>query len=167
MVIVYSCLREFIVLSSNTTIPPPPTVSIVLANKLGVRASKSCVRDNKSSQSLIYWLHGIYVNKKVVVATHCVDFHTGDKQSEMEAELQPRMENSLAGHTCRRCFPGSCVSRCSNSIGWWLRQQTVQMGHPDSDSTCQLLISSAAASCAFSDCCETHITKINKITTFY
>lgn len=85
MVIVYSCLREFIVLSSNTTIPPPPTVSIVLANKLGVRASKSCVRDNKSSQSLIYWLHGIYVNKKVVVATHCVDFHTGDKQSEMEA----------------------------------------------------------------------------------
>lgn len=43
IVIVYSCLREFIVLSSNTTIPPPSTVSIVLAKRLGVMASKSCV----------------------------------------------------------------------------------------------------------------------------
>lgn len=42
IVIVYSCLREFIVLSSNTTIPPPSTVSTVLAKRLGVRASKSC-----------------------------------------------------------------------------------------------------------------------------
>lgn len=31
------------VLSSNTTIPPPSTVSIVLAKRLGVTASKSCV----------------------------------------------------------------------------------------------------------------------------
>lgn len=31
------------VLSSRTTIPPPSTVSIVLAKRLGVRASKSCV----------------------------------------------------------------------------------------------------------------------------
>ena len=50
MVIVYSCLREFIVLSRITTIPPPSTVSTVLANRLGVRASKSWETENKSSK---------------------------------------------------------------------------------------------------------------------
>lgn len=43
IVIVYSCFRDFMVLSSMTTIPPPSTVSTVLAKRLGVRASKSCV----------------------------------------------------------------------------------------------------------------------------
>jgi len=42
IVIVYSCLREFMVLSKMTTIPPPSTVSTVLASRLGVIASKSC-----------------------------------------------------------------------------------------------------------------------------
>ena len=41
IVIVYSCLREFIVRSRMTTMPPPSTVSMVLARRLGVRASKS------------------------------------------------------------------------------------------------------------------------------
>lgn len=42
MVIVYSCLRDVIVFSSNTISPPPSTVSIVRARRLGVMASKSC-----------------------------------------------------------------------------------------------------------------------------
>lgn len=41
MVIVYSCLSEVIVLSRSTTRPPPSTVSIVRARRLGVIASKS------------------------------------------------------------------------------------------------------------------------------
>lgn len=41
MVIEYSPLRLFIPCNKHTTIPPPSTVSIVLANKLGVMASKS------------------------------------------------------------------------------------------------------------------------------
>ena len=41
IVIVYNCLSDAIVFSNITTIPPPSTVSIVLASKLGVSASKS------------------------------------------------------------------------------------------------------------------------------
>jgi hypothetical protein len=44
--IVYSCLREFMLLSKMTTIPPPSTVSTVLASRLGVSASKSCERES-------------------------------------------------------------------------------------------------------------------------
>ena len=39
---VYSCFKLVMPFSSNTTMPPPSTVSIVLASKLGVIASKSC-----------------------------------------------------------------------------------------------------------------------------
>lgn len=42
MVMVYSCFREVMVLSSRMTSPPPSTVSIVRASRFGVRASKSC-----------------------------------------------------------------------------------------------------------------------------
>lgn len=42
IVIVYSCLSDVMVRIRITTIPPPSTVSMVLANKLGVNASKSC-----------------------------------------------------------------------------------------------------------------------------
>lgn len=35
----YNCFRLDMVLSNSTTIPPPSTVSIVLASKLGVIAS--------------------------------------------------------------------------------------------------------------------------------
>ena len=42
IVCAYSCLRLLTVLNNNTTSPPPSTVSIVLASKLGVNASKSC-----------------------------------------------------------------------------------------------------------------------------
>lgn len=38
---VYSCLSDAILLSRNTTIPPPSTVSIVRARRFGVNASKS------------------------------------------------------------------------------------------------------------------------------
>mmetsp|Transcript_6623 Transcript_6623/g.23852 ORF Transcript_6623/g.23852 Transcript_6623/m.23852 type:complete len:228 (+) Transcript_6623:2187-2870(+) len=38
----YNCVREVSVLSSSTIIPPPSTVSIVLARRLGLIASKSC-----------------------------------------------------------------------------------------------------------------------------
>jgi hypothetical protein len=41
IVIVYNCLSDAIVFSNITTTPPPSTVSIVLASKLGVNASKS------------------------------------------------------------------------------------------------------------------------------
>ena len=41
IVIVYNCLSDAIVFSNITTTPPPSTVSIVLASKLGVSASKS------------------------------------------------------------------------------------------------------------------------------
>ena len=41
MVMVYNCFRLVIVFSKRTTIPPPSTVSIVRASKLGVKASKS------------------------------------------------------------------------------------------------------------------------------
>lgn len=41
IVIVYSCLSEFMVRRRMTTSPPPSTVSTVLANKFGVNASKS------------------------------------------------------------------------------------------------------------------------------
>jgi len=36
---VYSCFKLDIVLNSSTTIPPPSTVSMVLASKFGVIAS--------------------------------------------------------------------------------------------------------------------------------
>ena len=39
---VYSCLTDVIVFRINTTKPPPSTVSIVLASRFGVIASKSC-----------------------------------------------------------------------------------------------------------------------------
>lgn len=54
IVIVYSCLREFIVLSRITTIPPPSTVSTVLAKRLGVRASKSCVTQKTNALKSIF-----------------------------------------------------------------------------------------------------------------
>jgi len=38
---VYNCFKDFIVLKSKTIIPPPSTVSIVLAKRFGVKASKS------------------------------------------------------------------------------------------------------------------------------
>jgi hypothetical protein len=42
MVMVYSCFKEDIVFSNNTIKPPPSTVSMVLASRFGVMASKSC-----------------------------------------------------------------------------------------------------------------------------
>lgn len=102
IVIVYSCLREFIVLSSNTTIPPPSTVSIVLAKRLGVTASKSCVTQKTKAQ------------------TYCLQrqfptfFGVGPN-----TDRRDHRSFSPARRTCRRCFPGSCVSRCSNSSGCW------------------------------------------------
>jgi hypothetical protein len=42
MVSVYSCVRLLRLLSSRMTNPPPSTVSMVRASRLGVRASKSC-----------------------------------------------------------------------------------------------------------------------------
>ena len=42
MVRVKSCVRELMELSSSTMTPPPSTVSIVRASRLGVSASKSC-----------------------------------------------------------------------------------------------------------------------------
>ncbi|KAH3668779.1 hypothetical protein OGAPHI_002534 [Ogataea philodendri] len=42
MVTVYNCFKEDIDFKSITTSPPPSTVSIVLAIKLGVSPSKSC-----------------------------------------------------------------------------------------------------------------------------
>ena len=43
MVRLNSWLRDVKVLSNSTTIPPPSTVSIVRASRLGVKASKSCM----------------------------------------------------------------------------------------------------------------------------
>lgn len=43
----YSCLKLLRDLSSNTISPPPSTVSIVLASKLGVSASKSLKKKKK------------------------------------------------------------------------------------------------------------------------
>lgn len=51
MVIVYSCLREFIVLRRRTTTPSPSTVSIVRARRLGVSASKSCKNQSVASNT--------------------------------------------------------------------------------------------------------------------
>lgn len=42
MLSVYSCLRLATVRSKITIMPPPSTVSIVRARRLGVTASKSC-----------------------------------------------------------------------------------------------------------------------------
>ena len=42
MVRLKSCVRDCMELRSSTTMPPPSTVSIVLASRLGVNASKSC-----------------------------------------------------------------------------------------------------------------------------
>lgn len=42
MVMVYNCFNEVMVFRRSTTNPPPSTVSMVLANKFGVIASKSC-----------------------------------------------------------------------------------------------------------------------------
>lgn len=42
MVMVYSCRKDVMVFNKRTTNPPPSTVSIVLASRLGVIASKSC-----------------------------------------------------------------------------------------------------------------------------
>ena len=41
IVILYNCRSDFMVLSIMTTSPPPSTVSIVRARRLGVIASKS------------------------------------------------------------------------------------------------------------------------------
>eukprot|EP00977_Amphora_coffeiformis_P014029 scaffold3823_cov195-Amphora_coffeaeformis.AAC.39 len=38
----YNCLSDLTVRNKNTTNPPPDTVSIVRAKRLGVSASKSC-----------------------------------------------------------------------------------------------------------------------------
>lgn len=43
---VNSCFNEDMVRSRMTTMPPPSTVSTVLANKLGVKASKSLKKIN-------------------------------------------------------------------------------------------------------------------------
>lgn len=41
IVMVYNCFKEVIVFNNRTTRPPPSTVSMVLASRLGVIASKS------------------------------------------------------------------------------------------------------------------------------
>ena len=48
----YSCLNDFIVCSSNTTMPPPSTVSIVRHRMFGVSASKSW----QTSAAQLVWL---------------------------------------------------------------------------------------------------------------
>lgn len=76
IVIVYSCLREFTVRSSMTTIPPPSTVSIVLAKRLGVSASKSCVMwKTKALQSQIYGAHQLYINQFTILVFCIVTPH--------------------------------------------------------------------------------------------
>lgn len=54
MVMVYSCFREFIVRSRITTMPPPSTVSMVLASRLGVTASKSYVQQKSLASSVFH-----------------------------------------------------------------------------------------------------------------
>ena len=50
MVRLKSCVREVSVLSNRTTIPPPSTVSMVRASRLGVSASKSCIQGHTGRQ---------------------------------------------------------------------------------------------------------------------
>ena len=50
MVSVYRSRSEDRLLSSRTTIPPPSTVSMVRASRLGVSASKSCIRNLNVTQ---------------------------------------------------------------------------------------------------------------------
>lgn len=134
MVMVYSCFREFIVRSRITTMPPPSTVSMVLASRLGVTASKSCF---KTRQGRLFFLASSA-------------FHLDDKPANKSCH-QPGL---LAGHTCRTCFPGSCASRCSSSSGCWWRRWRARTGRPGSGSACPFWFSSAAASCVSSDCCR-------------
>lgn len=55
MVMVYSCLREFIVFRRITISPPPSTVSMVRARRLGVKASKSLkINYNISQNKMVY-----------------------------------------------------------------------------------------------------------------
>ena len=50
MVSVYRSRREDRLLSSRTTMPPPSTVSMVRASRLGVSASKSCSQKSSLTQ---------------------------------------------------------------------------------------------------------------------
>ena len=50
IVIVYSLVSESRLDTSSTMMPPPSTVSIVRASRLGVSASKSCVAAGRGAR---------------------------------------------------------------------------------------------------------------------
>lgn len=151
MVIVYSCFREFMVLSSSTTIPPPSTVSTVLAKRLGVRASKSCMRKKttgyEESNLSLSTAKGLFID------------HWGIGYPLYSLTYNRNIWP--VRHTCRTCFPGSCAFHCSNSSGCWLQRWRAQTGHLGSGSMCQFWSFSAAVSCASYGCCQRYFWLIN------